>query len=123
MKIFVLSLMIALITYSCFSQNEPTKKETLVVKRDSVFTVRLGASFGEGYSWRLVQVSDTSCVKFLKMSHLAGIEGKDGAPEIQLFHFRGAKNGISTLHFVYEQPWLKEKSPKLQYKSYSIIIN
>ncbi len=123
MKNFAICLVIALITYSCFSQNEPMKKETINAMSGSVFTIRLPAVFGEGYSWRVIESADTSCVKFLKMTHFAGKEDKDGAPETQLFSFRGIKKGSYTVKFVYEQPWLKEKSPKLQYRSFSIIIN
>ncbi len=122
-KIFAISLFAALVAHSCFSQNEPEKKVTLKVTRDSVFTISLSASFGEGYSWRLVQDPDSNYIRFLKMTQTPGGTEKDGAPETQQFLFIGVKKGKSTLQFVYDQPWLKEKSPKHQYKSFLITIN
>jgi predicted secreted protein len=122
-KTFAISLFAALFAYSCFSQNELIKKEALFVNRDSVFTISLSASFGEGYSWRLVQNPDSNYIRFLKMTQAPGVIDKDGAQETQQFLFKGIKKGKCTLQFVYEQPWLKEKSPKLNNKSFSIIIN
>ncbi len=122
-KIFAISLFAGFFAYSCFSQNEPVKKEPLNINIDSVFTIRLSASFGEGYSWRLVENPDSTYIRFLKMTQIPGVHEKDGAPETQQFLFKGVKKGKSTLQFVYDQPWLKEKSPKHQYKSFLITIN
>jgi len=98
------------------------KTETITVKTDSIFSIRLSAVFGEGYSWRLNKISDSTCVKFVNQDQLSGVQDKDGGRENQLFYFKGDKKGECTLEFAYEQPWLKEKSPKLSYKSYVIII-
>ena len=108
---------------SSFTQNKTMKQETLQAKKDSVFTIRLLASIGEGYSWRLKSQSDSTSVKFIKTILLPGSENKEGGLETQVFYFTGAKIGTYQLQFVYEKPWLKEKSPKLQYISFSIIIN
>lgn len=123
MKIFTLFLFIVAVYCVSFNQNKQMSKETLQVKKDSVFMISLQASFGEGYSWRLTEISDSSIVKFVNTSHSAGAEDKDGRPETQLFSFKGERKDSCTLQFVYEQPWLKEKSPKLQYKTFLIIIN
>ena len=123
MKIIAYFIFIIAVYYVTFTQNKRMDKETLQAKKDSVFMISLQASFGEGYSWRLTEISDSSIVKFVNTSHSAGVEDKDGRPETQLFSFKGERKGSCTLQFVYEQPWLKEKSPKLQYKSFLIIIN
>ena len=123
MKNLAISLMIALFAYSCFSQNKQMKPETISVKMDSVFSIRLSAVFGEGYSWRLINISDSTNVKFIKHDQLPGVQDKDGGPESQIFYFKGDKKGKCTLEFIYEQPWLKEKSPKLNHKTYVIVIH
>ena len=99
------------------------KTETIHAKQDSVFSIRFPASFGEGYSWRLAEISDSTCITLIKMTQIPGAEDKDGSCETQVFFLRGDKKGKSTLRFVYEQPWLKEKSLKLQYKLFLIIIS
>ena len=120
------ALIIFFMTFACtsFTQNKSMKPETVQAKKDSVFTIRLLASIGEGYSWRITGLSpDSTCLKFIKTAQLPGSEDKDGGLETQVFYFTGVKTGTYPLQFVYEKPWLKEKSPKLQYKSFSIIIN
>lgn len=120
------ALFIFLMAFACasFTQNKTMKPETIQAKKDSVFTIQLLASIGEGYSWRIMgQSPDSTCVKFIKTDQLPGSEDKDGGLETQVFYFTGVKIGTCPLQFVYEKPWLKEKSPKLKYKSFSIIIN
>jgi len=123
MKIFTLFLFIVAVYYVSFNQNKQMNKEILQAKKDSVFMISLPASFGEGYSWRLTEISDSNIVKFVNVAQSVDVEDKDGRTETQLFSFKGEKKGECCLQFVYEQPWLKEKSPKLRYKTFSIIIN
>ncbi|GEM_PF-914350 len=123
MKFIVLFVFVMAFACSSFTQNKAMKQETLQAKKDSVFTIRLLASIGEGYSWRIMGQSDSLSVKLIKTNQLPGYQDKDGGLETQVFYFTAVKNGTYQLQFVYEKPWLKEKSPKLQYISFSIIIN
>ena len=123
MKIAIILFFVMAAACSSFTQNKTMKQETIQAKKDSVFTIRLLASIGEGYSWRIKSQSDSTCVKFIKTNQIPGSQDKDGGLETQVFYFTGAKTGTYQLQFVYEKPWLKEKSPKLQYISFSIIIN
>ena len=120
-----IALIVFIIAFACssFTQNKTMKQETIQAKKDSVFTIRLLAAIGEGYSWRIMGQSDSISVKFIKTTQLPGSEDKDGGLETQVFYFTGVKVGTYQLQFVYEKPWLKEKSPKIQYISFSIIIN
>lgn len=123
LKIIGLFFFVLAFACSSFTQNKTMKQETVQAKKDSVFTIRLLASIGEGYSWRIKSQSDSTCIKFHKTIQLPDSENKDGGLETQVFYFTGVKIGTYQLQFVYEKPWLKEKSPKLQYISFSIIIN
>ena len=123
MKISVLFIFFMAFACASFTQKKTMNPETIQAKKDSVFTIQLLASIGEGYSWRITGQSDSSIVKFVKTIQLPGSEDKDGGLETQVFYFKGVKIGTFPLQFVYEKPWLKEKSPKLQYKTFSIIIN
>lgn len=123
MKMIVLFFFVMAFACSSFSQNKTMKQESVQAKKDSVFTIRLLASIGEGYSWRISGQSDSTSVKLIKSNQLPGSQDKDGGLETQVFYLKGVKVGTYQLQFIYEKPWLKEKSPKIQYKSFSITIN
>ena len=94
--------------------------DTLAIKRDSSFTITLSASMGEGYTWKLMDMPDSSYVSFVTKTDRQ--PKVDGASVVQEFLFTAKPKGQWALEFTYSQPWLREKSLKFKYKKYLIVI-
>ena len=95
------------------TQNDGSKnsvQEDIHVKLNEKFDIRLDAVMGTGKSWWLSDSSFKSHVS-LDSTFTEVNSNKDGAPETQVFRFRGTSKGETSLQFYYSQPWKKDEKP------------
>jgi len=86
-------------------------QDTVRVKVAGSFTIKLGTTMGTGFRWSL---ADSLYSDFLKLDSTKVYndpQGKDNAPDTQVFYFTGIKKGIATLHFIHSRPWQKKDPP------------
>jgi predicted secreted protein len=116
MKILPLLAILA----GCGTTSHPASSDTIQVKVNETFEIKLGSSLGTGYSWTL---ADSAWRQYLSLDTTYVIndpQQKDNGPDTQVFRFRALSKGESALHFDYRQPWKKEEAPSKQ-RSYTVI--
>jgi predicted secreted protein len=111
-----------LLATSCgTASHQQVSTDTIKVKMKESFEIKLGTNMGTGYSWSL---KDSAYRQFLSLDTvytISNAEGKDNAPETQVFRFTALKKSNTTLHFLHARPWRKEEKPD-QEKQYQVII-
>ena len=111
-----------LLATSCgTASHQQVSSDTIKAKVNEQFEIKLGTNMGTGFSWSL---KDSAYRQFLSLDTVYTIsnpEGKDNAPEIQVFRFTALKKSNTTLHFLHARPWRKEEKPD-QEKQYLVII-
>jgi len=102
------------------SKPDTSMQDTIHVKRNETFEVKLAAVLGTGFRW---MPADSAYQPFLRLDTTYTFQPKDidGEPEMQVFVFRGLKKGETTLHFVYKRSW-KKKDPPDKQRKYTVII-
>jgi len=96
-----------------------SNEHNLNVTNGANFTIDLRCSAGQGFSWRLAEISDTNAVTLLRQRFTNEID-KDGSDGIQHFDFKALATGRANLRFIYVQPF-RQPFPK-DAKSTNVII-
>ena len=108
------------ITLAKNTMNDTTGQNIeMTVLLDSVFTIKLTCSAGQGFSWKLSKKT-LEKIEFIKEDFANINNEKDGGDGLQTFFFKARKTGSQPLQFEYLQPFLKK--PPSKYKNYSITI-
>lgn len=117
MKIIALLLLVQ----AC-NNNKPdtTVQDTIHIKTNETFEIKLGAVLGTGFRW---MPADSAYQPFLRLDSTYTYQPKDidGEPELQVFVFRGLKKGTASVHLVYKRSW-KKKDPPEKERKYTVII-
>jgi hypothetical protein len=95
--------------------------DTIRTKPAASFTIELGATLGTGFSWSLADTLYNSFLTLDSTKTLNDVQGKDNAPDTQLFFFTGRKKGETTLHFIHARPWRKQDPPDKK-RTFTVII-
>jgi predicted secreted protein len=114
-------LAIVLVCSSCAASNPDTaSSDTIRVKVNETFELKLSAVMASGFSWSL---ADSVFMKFVKLDTTYTIANSDreGDPELQVFRFSGVKKGETKIHFIHVRPWRKTDPPTKE-KLYDIIV-
>ncbi|MEP6701325.1 MAG: protease inhibitor I42 family protein [Bacteroidota bacterium] len=120
-------LLLFLLLNSCGSTKSPgvvenTSKaeDTIKIKVNENFEIKLGAIMGTGYRWIL---QDSAYQQLLNLDTTYTLSAKDidGNPETQVFRFTGIKKGETIVKLVYIRPWKKQDPPDKE-KKYTIIV-
>jgi predicted secreted protein len=123
MKLLLLSLACA----ACGASNTSVKDtgsvstgDTIIVKVNEFFEVKLGAVMASGYSW---SIADSNYTSFAKLDTTFAILNSDreGDPETQVFRFKAINKGETVLHFIHVRPWRKTDPPTKE-KKYKLTI-
>ncbi|MBI5856859.1 MAG: protease inhibitor I42 family protein [Sphingobacteriales bacterium] len=95
--------------------------DTISVKINTTFTIKLSTSMGTGYSWGLTDSAWTKYMALDSVTVVNNVEGKDDGADTQIFYFRSLVKSTTTLHFIRRRPWESpEKADKERY--FTIII-
>ena len=89
-----------------------SQQDTIRTKLNSPFTIELSTNMGTGFSWSL---ADSMYSEFLTLDSTVVLndpEGKDNAPDNQVFYFTAVKKGETKLHFIHSRPWKKDPPDK-----------
>jgi predicted secreted protein len=97
-----------------------SNEDTMKVKLNEPFEIKLGVSMGTGYSWYL---ADSAYHQFIKpdSTFISDKVDLEGGPETQVFSFHGYRKGQCSLHFIHRRAWRKEDPPSKE-KKINIII-
>ena len=95
--------------------------DTIRVKTNEQFEIKLGTNMGTGYSWSLKDSTYRQYMSLDTIYTISNPEGKDNAPETQVYRFTALKKSSTTLHFLHARPWRKDEKPD-QEKQYLVII-
>lgn len=109
-----------LLLEACSGSPDSSVQDTIRVKTNEPFEIRLGASLGTGYRW---MTADSAYLGLLQLDTSFVVQPKDidGEPETQVFQFRGLTKGKTRLHFVYQRSWQKKDPPRKE-RTYTIIV-
>lgn len=91
------------------------KEINMTVKSGETFTVRLRSQAGTGYSWKLMNSSPGLTTQNRKETYENVPDSKPGSAGLQTFYFKANKTGTETIHFIYQQPFVKpipENAPR-----------
>jgi predicted secreted protein len=94
--------------YANAAESPPMKsnERSLNVTNGATFTIDLRCAAGRGFSWQLVESSDTNVVTVLRQ-RFTNETDKDGSDGIQHFDFKASAVGKTNLKFIYVQPFRK----------------
>jgi predicted secreted protein len=98
------------------TKTESTAQDTLRVKVNERFDIRLGTSMGTGFSWSVADSAYKTTLSLDSAYVILNPEGKDDAPETQVFVFRALQKGETRLHFIHSRPWRKKDPPDKEKK-------
>jgi predicted secreted protein len=100
--------------------NDGISGDSIKVKLNEKFEIKLDVNFGTGYSWL---VADSNFKDYLRLDSSYSINNtdKEGGPALQVFRYLATAKGQTALKFIYIRPWRKEDKPEKE-KSYQIII-
>jgi predicted secreted protein len=105
------------------NQQQGVLDSTIVVNRNSVFTINLPAAIGQGFSWQLSDETLKKNLQYTGQTLTNKSDGKAGSDGIQHFNFKGIKPGKVTVKFIYTQPFIKPHPRDVTTKQYLIIIH
>ena len=95
--------------------------DTIKVKVNESFTIKLATSMGTGYSWSTADSAYASNMSLDSVTVISNTTGKEDGTDLQVFHFRSLVKSTSQLHFIHKRPWEKaEKADKE--KRFTVII-
>lgn len=118
----MLSLFVFFCSCNAASINTPTTaSDTINVKVNESFTIKLATSMGTGYTWA---PEDSAYIKNMSLDSVTvinNVEGKDNGPDLQVFHFRSLLKSTTKLVFIHKRPWEKADTADKK-KPYTIII-
>lgn len=89
-------------------------QDSIHTKLNTSFTIELSTNMGTGFSWSL---ADSSYSEFLTLDSTIVVndpEGKDNAPDQQVFYFTAIRKGETKLHFIHSRPWKKKDPPDME---------
>lgn len=94
--------------------------DTIKVKLNEKFEIKLDVNFGTGYSWI---TADSVFTTYLRPDSTYSIENKDkeGSPATQVFRYMAIAKGQTTIKFIYIRPWRKDDKPEKE-KTYQVTI-
>lgn len=98
-----------------------SQQDTIHLKLNSSFTVELGTTMGTGFRWSLADTLYREVLTFDSTRVLNDVQGKDNAPDTQVFYFTGIKKGKTKLHFIHARPWEKDIPPDKE-KTFTVFI-
>ena len=118
----ILSLLVFLCSCKTSSINTlSTKSDTIKVRINEPFTIKLATSMGTGYSWEGKDSAYTKNMSLDSVTVINNIEGKDDGPDLQVFHFRPLLKSTTNILFIHKRPWQKADKADKE-KLYTIII-
>lgn len=82
-----------------------TLTDTVYVKINEPFTIKLSTSMGTGYSWMPIDSSYRKNIIVDSITVVNNIEGKDDGADTQIFHLRALQKSTTLLHFIRKRPW------------------
>ncbi|MGQ0738842.1 MAG: protease inhibitor I42 family protein [Bacteroidota bacterium] len=94
--------------------------DTISVKVNTSFTIKLSTSMGTGYQWSPADSAWTGYMTLDSVTVVNNIEGRDDGPDTQVFYFTATKKGETKLHFIRTRPW-KKKDPPDKEKVFTIL--
>lgn len=110
-----------LLVQACTNSSPDTSlQDTIRVKTNESFEIKLGVVLGSGFRW---MTADPAYQPLLRLDTTYTIHAKDidGEPETQVFQFRGLKKGEVRLRFVYGRSWQKKDPPRKE-RTYTVIV-
>lgn len=103
-------------------------KETITVKPNEIFTIKLYSNPSTGYSWQMEKDENSSVFTFIKQEKEITKEDLEiekkkprfilvgrGSNYIYTFKAGSTSNQVGTLTMIYKRSWLKEYSKKIEY--------
>jgi len=85
------------------STTPPT--DTIYVKVNESFTIKLSTSMGTGYSWMPIDSSYRKSIAIDSVVVINNIEGKDDGADTQVFYLHAVEKSSTVLHFIRKRPW------------------
>lgn len=79
--------------------------DTINVKVNESFTIKLSTSMGTGYSWMPVDSSYKKNIIIDSVVVVNNIEGKDDGADTQVFYLHALQKSNTVLHFIRKRPW------------------
>jgi len=117
----ILSLLVLVCSCNTASVSTPsTTTDTIRVKPNESFTIKLATSMGTGYSW---STKDSAYQKYLSLDSVTVVnntEGKDDGQDLQVFHFHSLEKSTTSILFIHKRPW--EKADKADKEKQFTII-
>ena len=121
---FPISVILFFLLSSCATKpkvvvTEPKKDDRVEVSSGDVFSIKLKAQLGTGFSWGF----ENKCAfieTFGKPAQYKVDELKPGGYEFQEFMFKAKSQGEGKIAFKYSRPWLKNEKPQ---KEIEIVIS
>ncbi len=87
-------------------QNSTTPTtDTVYVKVNESFTIKLSTSMGTGYSWMPIDSSYKKNIAIDSVVVINNIEGKDDGADTQVFYLHAMQKSSTVLHFIRKRPW------------------
>lgn len=99
--------------------NNPT--DTIRVKVNETFSIKLGTSMGTGYSWTTTDSAYTKNMSLDSVTIISNTEGKEDGADLQVFHFRALVKSITQLGYIHKRSWEANDKADKQ-KKYTVII-
>lgn len=102
----ILLLLFLLTGCDTAKQNSTTPlTDTVYVKVNESFTIKLSTSMGTGYSWMPVDSSYKKNISIDSVVVINNIEGKDDGADTQVFYLHALEKSSTVLHFIRKRPW------------------
>lgn len=79
--------------------------DTVFVKVNQSFTIKLSTSMGTGFSWMPIDSSYKENIKIDSVVVINNIEGKDDGPDTQVFYLIALKKNSTVMHMIRKRPW------------------
>ena len=95
--------------------------DTIKVKLDARFEVKLPAVMASGFSW---SIGDSAYMKYAVLDTTYTVNNptnQEGDPETQVFQFIATQKGKTSLRFIHVRPWRKQDPPTKE-KNYTLIV-
>lgn len=95
-------------------QDYTNPSTTIEVKVGEEFTISMDSNATTGYEWQLAEALDESVVEQVGDPQYIleeGAEDRVGAGGTEVWTFKGAGSGNTTISFKYVRPWEEEEEP------------
>ncbi|HEV7780087.1 MAG TPA: protease inhibitor I42 family protein [Chitinophagaceae bacterium] len=97
------------------------KTDSITVKVNETFTIKLGTSMGTGYAWSTTDSTYSKNISLDSVSVISNTEGKEDGADLQVFHFRALVKSTTVLDFIHKRSWEPSEKADKQ-KKYTVII-